>query len=84
VTVLKVAEVIGDYKTGNYRRHPDLATHLTGKEMAILSREGRTAINIDGEVMMSREVRLSLSPRKIRFIFPRGARWESTFFADPL
>lgn len=78
VSRLKVAQVIGKYKNGQYSQLPQLIRHYKTKHLVIHC-DRPNAINLDGELRISDTVTLSVAQEKIRFFYPRGLT-----FANPL
>lgn len=74
VSRLEVASVIGLYKTGKYRELPDLIRHLRVPEITIHSDEP-SRINIDGELLVAKDVTFRISEKKLRFFYPKGLTW---------
>lgn len=74
VSRLKVASVIGLYKTGKYHELPDYIRHLRVPEITIHSDE-ESKINIDGELLMAKDVTFRISEKKLRFFYPKGLSW---------
>ena len=71
VSRLQVPLVIGKYKDGRYAQLPDLVKYYrTDRVKIICDRE--TAVNVDGELLMAKEVEFSVAAEKIRFFYPRG------------
>ena len=71
VSRLKVAEVIGKYKDGKYKQLDKLIRHLKTKEITIVC-DKPTPINLDGELRMAQEVKMSVAEEKVRFFYPKG------------
>jgi diacylglycerol kinase family enzyme len=71
VSRLKVSAVIGKYKSGRYPELPDIVRHIRTKAVTILC-DKPTPINLDGELRMAQEVKMSVAREKIRFFYPKG------------
>jgi YegS/Rv2252/BmrU family lipid kinase len=71
VSRLKVAEVIGKYKDGKYKQLDKLIRHLKTKEITIVC-DKPTPINLDGELRIAQEVKMSVAEEKVRFFYPKG------------
>jgi diacylglycerol kinase family enzyme len=69
VSRFTVAKVVGIYASGGYKKLPQYLRHITGKIMSIRS-DTPVNINYDGEIFKSKDVTISLSPHKIKFILP--------------
>lgn len=75
VSRFKLACVIGNYKAGHYRELPELITHFRVPEVTIhCDRESK--INIDGELMIAKDVTFRISKYKMRFFYPKGLNWD--------
>ena len=77
VSRLQVAKVIGKYQSGKYRQLPHLVRHFRADQVRILC-DKPTAINLDGELRMAKEVTMSVAQEKLRFFFPKGLTWQNT------
>lgn len=73
VSRLRAAKVVGDYKKGLHAKYPALITHTRGTGMTLEDPVGQACINIDGELMRAKTIRISLSEKKVRFFYPQGA-----------
>ena len=71
VSRLKVAAVIGKYKSGRYKELPDIVRHVQTREITILC-DKPTSINLDGELRVAQEVTMSVAEEKVRFFYPKG------------
>jgi YegS/Rv2252/BmrU family lipid kinase len=69
VSRLKVAQVVGKYAKGKYREIEDLITHIRGSFIGIKS-EHEFVVNIDGEVIYTRNICFRCVPKGVNFIFP--------------
>ena len=76
VSRLQVASIIGKYKKGLYRRYPELIRHFRVPELRVVC-DAQSRVNIDGELLLARDVRFSVSRHKIRFFYPKGLSWEA-------
>lgn len=70
VTRLQVAGVVGKYKAGRYREFPKLVRHFRTDRVRILC-DRPTAINLDGELRIAKEIEMSVAPVKLRFFYPK-------------
>ncbi len=75
VTRLQVPAVVGKYKAGKYAELPHLVQHFKTDKVRILC-DQPTAVNVDGELLMARDVTMSIADRKIRFFYPKGLTWK--------
>ena len=72
VSRLTVARVIGAYQKGKYADYPDLISHYRTRSLRIITPE-EEPVNVDGELMMSRDLRIQVLPGALRFFAPAGA-----------
>ena len=77
VSRLKVAQVIGKYKAGEYKKLPDLIRHFRTDQLKITC-DKPSPINLDGELRMLKEVVFSIAKEKLRFFYPKGLTWQKT------
>ena len=75
VSRLQVPGVVGTYKNGKYPQLPHIVRHLQTKELTILC-DKETPVNIDGEVLRTKEVTMSIGDQKLRFFYPKGLTWK--------
>ena len=71
VSRLKVAQVIGKFKTGRYKELPDLVRHIKTNRIVIRC-DGPTPINLDGELRVSNVADMRIAEEKLRFFYPKG------------
>ena len=74
VSRMKVAKVIGKYKSGKYRELQDVIRHCKTKELKIIC-DKPTAVSLDGELLTAQEVTMSIAEEKLRFFYPKGLTW---------
>ena len=72
VSRLTVAKVIGAYQKGRYADMPELISHFRARSLRILTPE-EEPVNLDGELMLSRDLSLKVLPGALRFFAPEGA-----------
>ena len=71
----QVPLVVGKYKDGRYQELSDLIRHLRTDSITIHC-DKPTPINLDGELRMYKDVKLSIAEEKIRFFYPKGLTWK--------
>ena len=71
VSRLQVPGVIGKYKNGRYKELPKLIRHFKTDHVRILC-DKPTAINLDGELRIAKEVNFRIAKEKLRFFYPKG------------
>ena len=76
VSRLQVASIIGKYKKGQYHRYPEIFRHFRVTELTVHC-DAESRVNIDGELLLAKDVRFSVSRQKIRFFYPKGLSWEA-------
>ncbi len=74
VTRAQVPVVVGKYKDGRYAELPDLVRHIQTDSITIHC-DKPTPINLDGELRMYKDVKLSIAEEKVRFFYPKGLHW---------
>lgn len=62
-------QLVGHYAKGEYAKYPKYITHITGESMEIES-ERDIVVNVDGEALYARKIRLQVIPGGVNFIFP--------------
>lgn len=76
VSRLTVANVVGKYKAGRYAELPKLARHFRCKSVRILC-DKESEVNLDGELLMSKEATFEVAPKAIRFFYPKGLTYHA-------
>ena len=74
VTRAQVPGLIGKYKAGRYKELPEYITHYKTDRLDIHS-PTPTAVNLDGELRMETDIRMSVAEEKVRFLYPKGLTW---------
>ena len=72
VSRLTVARVIGAYQKGKYADYPELISHYRTSSLRIITPE-EEPVNLDGELMISRDLSIRVLPGALRFFAPAGA-----------
>lgn len=75
VSLFTLARLIGKYASGHGDKYPEYITHLRTDNVDISFNEDNV-INLDGEAIYAREVKMRLVPGALRLVVPRGM----TFF----
>lgn len=75
VTIFQAASCLGKYKAGQYREFPDLIRHFRVPELTIHC-DTESRVNIDGELLLAKDITFRISSHKIRFFYPRGLNWD--------
>lgn len=76
VSRLQVAKLIGGYKSGHYRDFPDYIRHFRVPEVTIHC-DVENRVNVDGELVMAKDITFRISDKKVRFFCPKGLSWEA-------
>lgn len=76
VSRLKVLEVVGKYKNGQFEQLPQYIRHISTDSLRIRC-DKPTSVNLDGELMTAQTIDISLAPEKIRFFYPKELSWEA-------
>ena len=71
VTRLQVPGVVGKYKNGQYKTLPHLVRHLRTDKLRVLC-DKDTPVNLDGELMIAKDVTFQIAGEKLNFFYPRG------------
>lgn len=75
VSRLTVLKVVGKYKQGRYRELPKLVKHYRCPGLTIHC-DGKSEINLDGELLFGKDVTFQSAPKALRFLCPKGLNWE--------
>lgn len=76
VSRVTVAKVIGLFKAGRYRELPQYIRHFRAKKIH-LTYDRRSEVNLDGELLMAKDVTFEVLPKAIRFIHPKGLTYHA-------
>lgn len=76
VSRLKVAQVVGKYKNGQYAQYPELIRHLRTDHIQIHC-DHPACVNLDGELRQAKDVDIRVADEKLRFFYPRGLTWKT-------
>ena len=74
VSLLTLARLIGQYAAGKADNYPEYITHLRTDRVEI-SFDEENVVNIDGEAIFAREVKMRLVPGAVKLVVPRGMRF---------
>lgn len=74
VSRLQVLTVIGKYKKGLYAQCPKLIRHIRTDRVRILC-DRDASVNLDGELLLAKDVNIRVTEEKIRFFYPKGLTW---------
>ncbi|MBE6916551.1 MAG: YegS/Rv2252/BmrU family lipid kinase [Ruminococcaceae bacterium] len=75
VSRLKVAQVIGKFKNGQYASLPKLIRHVKTDRIVIRC-DKDTPANLDGELRVAKTFDIRLATEKLRFFFPKGLTYK--------
>ena len=74
VSLLTLARLIGKYAAGKADDYPEYITHLRTDRVEISFNE-ENVVNIDGEAIFAKEVKMQLLPGAMNLVVPRGMRF---------
>lgn len=74
VSIFQVAGVIGKYKNGRYKELTHLVRHIRTNRLSIYC-DKDTPVNLDGELMVAKDVTFRIAEEKLRFFYPKGLTW---------
>jgi YegS/Rv2252/BmrU family lipid kinase len=67
----QVPGLIGKYKNGRYKELSGLVEHFRVKSMKMTC-DYEVPVNVDGEIILAKEVEFAIAEEKLRFFYPRG------------
>lgn len=76
VSRLTVANVIGKYKKGLYTELPQYITYYPAKKVVVRC-DTESEVNLDGELLMAKDVTFEVAPQTIRFFYPKGLTYRT-------
>lgn len=71
VSRLTAMKVIGKYKEGKYKDYPDIIRHYRCRRIVVHC-DADSDVNLDGELLMAKDVTFEIVPKALRFFYPRG------------
>lgn len=74
VSRLTFLKVVGAYSKGKYATRPDKITHIQSRSIEIES-EKELVVNVDGEAIYGKKIRMELVPRGVNFIVPANMEY---------
>lgn len=74
VSLLTLARLIGQYAAGKADNYPEYITHLRTDKVDIVFEE-ENVVNIDGEALFAKEVKMRLVPGAVKLVVPKGMRF---------
>ena len=74
VSLFQVPGVIGKYKNGQYKKLSHLVRHFRTKQVKIIC-DKASAVQIDGELLIAKEITFRIADEKIRFFYPKDLTW---------
>ncbi len=77
VSRLTVAAIIGKYKAGRWADEPKLIRHVRCRSIRVIGEQDED-INLDGELIYSRDTTFSVADEKIRFFYPKGLTYHAS------
>ncbi len=67
---LKILQIIGKYEKGRYKELGDVVEHVRGKKVH-LKFENDEAVNADGEIILTKDIEISIINEQVTFILPK-------------
>ena len=74
VSLLTLARLIGKYAAGKADDYPEYIAHLRTDRVEISFNE-ENVVNLDGEALFAKEVKMRLIPGAMKLVVPRGMRF---------
>ena len=74
VALWQVPGIIGKYKNGRYRELPEFVRYFRTDRVRIVC-DGPSAINLDGELRVAKEVEMQVAQEKVNFFYPKNLVW---------
>ena len=71
VSRLKVAQVVGKYKSGRYKDLRGVVRHFKTNRLVVRC-DKPTAVNLDGELRTAETVEIHIAEEKLRFFYPKN------------
>lgn len=71
----KVLKMIGAYKKGQYTKVPQLIRRYS-TDHVVIHCDAPSSVNLDGELLISKDVDVRIAQEKLRFFYPKGLRWK--------
>ena len=75
ISRLQIPGIIGKYKNGRYRELSHVARYFR-TDRVIVTCDGPTPINLDGEIRTASKAEFSIADEKVRFFYPKGLHWK--------
>ena len=72
VSRITVSRVISAYQKGRYADYPQLISHFRTRSLRITTPDIEP-VNLDGELLRTRDITVKVLPGKLKFFAPRGA-----------
>ena len=74
VSLLQVPGIIGKYKNGRYRELPEFVRYFRTNRVRVVC-DGPSAVNLDGELRVAKEIVMEVAREKINFFYPKSLMW---------
>jgi diacylglycerol kinase family enzyme len=74
VTLLELVKLIGKYASGHGDDFPEYVTHLRTDNVEITFKDEQV-VNIDGEAIFTKYVKMQLIPGAVNLIVPKGMKF---------
>ena len=74
VSLLQVPGIIGKYKNGRYRELTEFVRYFRTNRVRVVC-DGPSAVNLDGELRVAKEIVMEVAREKINFFYPKSLVW---------
>ena len=74
VSLLQVPGIIGKYKNGRYRELTAFVRYFRTNRVRVVC-DGPSAVNLDGELRVAKEIVMEVAREKINFFYPKSLMW---------
>ena len=76
VSRLTIARALGKYKNGQFSEFPNLIEHFRCKRIVVHC-DQKSEINLDGELLVAKDVVFEAVPQSLRFFYPKGLTYST-------
>ena len=83
VSRLKFLRIVGKYAKGRFKEIGDIITYIRGNLLSIKCAE-EMAVNVDGELLRTKEVTFRLVRHGVNFLFPSGLSFYNSEYVQSL
>lgn len=76
IHIWQIPAILPQYKAGKWRELGDLVRYFRTDRITIRC-DKESPVNLDGEIVMEKDVTMKVSDRKIRFFYPKGLTYHA-------